>query len=84
MPLLHFYCLRLTLLLITPFEPLYTPGSIYDSLLTGVIGVALTAQLDSDFLLCRADCKSISTGTDYFSFREILRMNLFFHISYSA
>ena len=43
--------------------------------------MALTAKLDSDFLLGRADCKSVAAGTNHFRFREVLGMYLFFHVS---
>jgi hypothetical protein len=79
--------LQLTLLLsllVTPSEPFHSTGGIDNSLLTGVIWMALTAQLHADFLFRRTDGKGISAGTDYFCFGEILRVYFFFHINYSA
>jgi hypothetical protein len=65
--------------LVAPFEPLHLSGSIYHSTLPREKWMALTANLNLQYLLGGAGDKGIATRANYLGIIIILRMNLVLH-----
>jgi len=70
--------------LVASLEALNASGRINYSLLTGIKRMAFAAQLNTEQLFSGSGSERIATGANHLRIMIIGRMNLFFHMIYSA